>query len=517
MPLENLCKLMKLRQTALSRSMIKKLQYSTYTLFVFFLFSINKIDGSNLNNPNCTLDCTDAVTIISQKVTTTIGSGSGNIPSIVNLNIPSGNSRAVFILVNFERSHCQGGDNCTSSNSSGIGLGDNYACPTALSNIYQITGRFTGTGGSMSRKNPLNSPDGDLRFGFQYGFPTPPSPNFGATYYSRESFFIAIYESEINTILDGNTSGQINITLPDVTTPKDAADEAIMYAFVFDNVLESNLGIVRSGVNTNLDNITTAAASLSGNYSMSISDLDNGQEPDEQEDGLLVLGVSGLGASNTGGFNNITGYTKVAENILNNTGGNFTTYNEGDGLSAAVFFRNGFSSGIINNVSVQSSAPSWISSNGGMLFSFTIESCFGIEDCANNIDDDGDGLIDCADSGCQPTISNVAVTQPICANKTDGQIVINAAGSGTLFYSVSNEVDWKTSNTFTNLGVGQYTIRIRNGAGCIMEYANNPVVLDIPTCLEICNDSVDNDGDGLVDCDDPDCKNVGSATSIDSN
>ena len=109
---------------------------------------------------------------------------------------------------------------------------------------------------------------------------------------------------------------------------------------------------------------------------------------------------------------------------------------------------------------------------------------------------------------------NVVTTQPTCANKTGGQIIITATGSGTLSYSITNEPNWQVSNTFSNLGVGQYTIRVRNDSGCETEYISNPIILDFATCVEICNDGIDNDGDGLIDCDDPDCEDVGTATGI---
>ena len=36
-------------------------------------------------------------------------------------------------------------------------------------------------------------------------------------------------------------------------------------------------------------------------------------------------------------------------------------------------------------------------------------------------------------------------------------------------------------------------------------YTASVVQLNTPTCTEICNDGLDNDGDGLIDCDDPEC------------
>jgi hypothetical protein len=138
------------------------------------------------------------------------------------------------------------------------------------------------------------------------------------------------------------------------------------------------------------------------------------------------------------------------------------------------------------------------------------------ENCSNGTDDDGDGLVDCADSDCIPVISNLNTTAPTCTNKTGGLITISATGSGTLSYSITNEPNWQASNSFTGLGIGQYIIRVRNDSGCEMTYST-PVLFDIPTCIEICNDGIDNDGDGLVDCDDPVCGNIGTVNQINDN
>ena len=160
----------------------------------------------------------------------------------------------------------------------------------------------------------------------------------------------------------------------------------------------------------------------------------------------------------------------------------------------------------------------------------TWESCDGIDNnwngliddncqeiCNNNMDDNGDGFIDCADSYCKPTISTIDISQPTCGSKTSGEITINATGSGTLSYSITNEPTWQLNPTFSNLGVGQYIIRVKNSSGCEIEYSSNPIILDFSPCLEICDNNIDDDGDGKIDCDDPDCKNFGTATAISEN
>lgn len=136
------------------------------------------------------------------------------------------------------------------------------------------------------------------------------------------------------------------------------------------------------------------------------------------------------------------------------------------------------------------------------------------EDCANGLDDDLDGLIDCADSDCKPVISSVVVTQPTCANKNGGQIAITATSSSSLSYSIKNEPSWQSTNTFTNLGKGLYTVRVKSNGDCTTTYKASILKLDYPTCIEICDDGIDNDGDGNIDCEDADCPNIGVVNQI---
>ncbi|MFK7949908.1 MAG: hypothetical protein AB8G11_20125 [Saprospiraceae bacterium] len=127
------------------------------------------------------------------------------------------------------------------------------------------------------------------------------------------------------------------------------------------------------------------------------------------------------------------------------------------------------------------------------------------EICNNGIDDDGDNLIDCDDPDCgQPTITNVAPTNPTtvsCPNLNNGSIVVTATGSN-LEYSI-NGGTFQVSNTFSNLTAGTYTITVQNSlTGC--STASSETLIS-PTCSEICNNGIDDDGDNLIDCDDPDC------------
>jgi hypothetical protein len=137
------------------------------------------------------------------------------------------------------------------------------------------------------------------------------------------------------------------------------------------------------------------------------------------------------------------------------------------------------------------------------------------EVCDNGLDDDGDGLTDCADPDCgTPAISNATKSNPTnCPALNNGQITITGTGSN-LQYSVDGGVTYQVSNVFTGLSAGNYYVRIRNSvSGCFQDYASNPVVLISMTCTEICNNGIDDDGDGLADCLDTDCVPVPYAGS----
>ena len=94
----------------------------------------------------------------------------------------------------------------------------------------------------------------------------------------------------------------------------------------------------------------------------------------------------------------------------------------------------------------------------------------------------GSANINCSAPCTPPVVTAPTVTQPTCANPT-GTIVVNATGTGTLEYSVDNGATWQTSNTFSGLAPGSYSIKVRlqNDPSCMAAYGQNPVVLVAPT------------------------------------
>ena len=102
------------------------------------------------------------------------------------------------------------------------------------------------------------------------------------------------------------------------------------------------------------------------------------------------------------------------------------------------------------------------------------------EVCDNEMDDTGNGLVDCAD----PTCAN----DPACATEPEKPSV----------EICDNKVD-DTGNGLVDCA----------DPTC----ANSPACNSYnPLFGEICDNGVDDDGDGLVDCDDPDCASVSFCT-----
>ncbi len=83
-----------------------------------------------------------------------------------------------------------------------------------------------------------------------------------------------------------------------------------------------------------------------------------------------------------------------------------------------------------------------------------------------------------------PSLDPPVVTQPTCASPL-GAISVNASGSGALEYSIDNGSSWQASQTFANLGPGEYQIvvRLQSDPTCMTAYAGNPVIL---TAAENC-------------------------------
>lgn len=317
---------------------------------------------------------------LTTQTATATGAGAAGTPTIASFNIPGGMNRALFVWATFERDHCSPADGtgglCTSANTAGTGLGDNWpepriGTPPATTTNSQITARFTGPGGTIDKRNALvvgGTPSGDTRFITISTSPTG-SPA-GTAFFSLSSFHIVLFENEIDTLLGGAASGTISIAFPDVNAPSNAGDDAMLLVSVYANVEQTVIGFVRNATAT--AQVTTGTP---GNYNLAPAAYDAGQAPDEADDGKLVMAAS----ATTQGFATPAGHTSLTGSLV--TGNNNGTYdtpngnvnNEPNGVSGGAFFRNGVATpGSLYTVT--SSAPAATLVYGGTSASFLLES-----------------------------------------------------------------------------------------------------------------------------------------------
>jgi len=146
----------------------------------------------------------------------------------------------------------------------------------------------------------------------------------------------------------------------------------------------------------------------------------------------------------------------------------------------------------------------------------TRSSCFVLEEntpalCSDGIDNDEDGLTDCMDTdGCSPGILATSVGLPTCFDSLGTITVINGRGDN-LMYSIDGGTNFQEDSVFADIPAGTYSVLVtRNGITDIACVFETPAILRSPECDEIdddaCANGIDDDGDGLIDCNDPDCR-----------
>jgi hypothetical protein len=119
-----------------------------------------------------------------------------------------------------------------------------------------------------------------------------------------------------------------------------------------------------------------------------------------------------------------------------------------------------------------------------------------VEDCSNGIDDDGDGLVDCDDPDCLVDNDGDGFIAPPCGIDCDD----NDSGNFPLPYYGDSDGDTYGSPTDITQACSQPAGYVTNNTDC----DDGDATIN-PDATEVCNDGVDNDCDGLVDCDDSDC------------
>ena len=121
--------------------------------------------------------------------------------------------------------------------------------------------------------------------------------------------------------------------------------------------------------------------------------------------------------------------------------------------------------------------------------------CSGAElDCADGVDNDGDGDMDCDDSDC--------ASQQIC-NESDCTDGVDNEGDGLV------DCDDPDCAADATCFESDCTDGIDNDTGAadgLIDCDDPDCALDAACFEYTCDDLLDDDGDGLVDCDDPDCE-----------
>lgn len=136
-----------------------------------------------------------------------------------------------------------------------------------------------------------------------------------------------------------------------------------------------------------------------------------------------------------------------------------------------------------------------------------------IENCSNGIDDDGDGLLDCADNTCGLTLDGEDY-YCVCAGSEVLLSVSATGGSGAYTYNWSHGLGSGTSKLVTPVVTTDYVVTVTPTAGCTATRLYHVVIV---SCTEDCSNGIDDDLDGLTDCADLDCTQAGAPLLVDDN
>ena len=154
--------------------------------------------------------------------------------------------------------------------------------------------------------------------------------------------------------------------------------------------------------------------------------------------------------------------------------------------------------------------------------------------CSDGIDNDNDGLKDSADPNCNSCVGQADKSQPqgcngnsMCCGSSCAALPTNCGECKTTQYicSQTNEVCGNASSSTSCTDDGNpCTYDLCNGSGscshankaagtsCGTGKACNSGGQCLPTTETSCIDNIDNDGDGLIDCRDPDCTAISCGT-----
>ena len=120
-------------------------------------------------------------------------------------------------------------------------------------------------------------------------------------------------------------------------------------------------------------------------------------------------------------------------------------------------------------------------------------------DCGNGADDDGDGYYDCADSECSADYRCSPITNPVTAETAPwGWFDYGFCGNGA-------DDDGDGATDCSDQDCQSAPACAPRPCAATEQDVDGNCAADNPYWGPSCNDRYDNDGDGAVDCNDPDC------------
>jgi hypothetical protein len=130
--------------------------------------------------------------------------------------------------------------------------------------------------------------------------------------------------------------------------------------------------------------------------------------------------------------------------------------------------------------------------------------------CQDGVDNDCDGATDAADSDCAPVCVPTGPTETVCDDGLDDDC------DGLFDCDDSDCTDDPVCQT--GMACGDYATKseCNNDPNCSWSGSpkNGSCLDDAGGAAEICDNGIDDDGDGLIDCDDGDCANDPACTAV---
>ncbi|MEO1261153.1 MAG: discoidin domain-containing protein [Bacteroidota bacterium] len=102
-----------------------------------------------------------------------------------------------------------------------------------------------------------------------------------------------------------------------------------------------------------------------------------------------------------------------------------------------------------------------------------------------------------------PSVSAQAVDSSFCRGQSTTIYAVANGNNGPFTYHWNNGLGTGSNHNINPLSSTTYTVTVVDNNGCTN---TGQIAVTVNLCPEVCTDGVDNDGDGLTDCDDPDCQ-----------